>query len=139
VIDAAPDLVWFFWPVTFALVTAPTVCRLVRRRAWGAAAGAVMSLALPVVPLVVAIPVQCSDGDPVLDLRIPALGVGLLAVVAWLASIVTLAVGCGDTREPLAWHLGLAAVVLVAGAVTGAVRGVAGPRHQKTPAGGGRR
>ncbi len=147
------DAVWFLWPVTFALVAGVAVHRLLRRRARWAAAVAVVSAAVAVVPLVVAVPVRCGDDDAVLDLRFPALLVGLLGVVAWLAilarlddpvlsdrrtvgnlvllvactpvefvaSSITLAVRCGGTTEPMAWHLGVAAVVLVLGAATGAV------------------
>ncbi len=158
-IDTVGDPVWFFWPVTFALVCAVTVHRLVQTREWGAAAFAVASVALPAVPLTLAIPVRCSDGDAVLDLGIPVLGLGLLGAVAWLAvlarlgeragdtrtasdrralisaivlvplmlveyvaSSITLAVRCNGTSEPMAWHLSVAAVVLVAGAATGAAR-----------------
>jgi hypothetical protein len=69
VIDTVDQLVWFFWPVTFALLLTGTVYRLARRRAWGAAALAVASAALPIVPLVVAIPVACGDDSTSLDLR----------------------------------------------------------------------
>ena len=45
-----------------------------------------------------------------------------MMLVEFMASAVTLGVGCGDTKEPLVWHLAIAAAVLVAGALTGAIR-----------------
>ena len=50
-IDSATNPVWFFWPVTFAIVAAIAVHRLLRRRAWWLAVVAVVSVAVPVLPL----------------------------------------------------------------------------------------
>jgi hypothetical protein len=98
-IDSATDPVWFFWPVTFAVVAAIAVHRLLRRRAWWAAVVAVVSVAVPVLPLMLAIPIRCSDDDAVLDLRIVALGLGLLGIVGWLAILARLQERAGDTRS----------------------------------------
>ena len=51
--------VWFFWPVTFAIVAAIAVHRLVRRRAWWSAVVAVLVTAVLVLPLTLAIPIRC--------------------------------------------------------------------------------
>ena len=117
--------VWFLWPVTFALVAGVTVHRLLRRRAPLAAVVAVVSVAIPVVPLIVAIPVRCSDEDAVLDLRFPALLVGLLGVVAWLAILARLGEPAESDRRTVV-NLVLLGVGLpvefVASSVTLAVR-----------------
>ncbi|HWI04807.1 MAG TPA: hypothetical protein VNT52_13435 [Acidimicrobiales bacterium] len=97
-IDSATDPVWFFWPVTFAIVGAIAVHRLLRRRAWWSAAVAMVSVAVPVLPLTLAIPIRCSDEDAVPDLRIVALGLGLLGIVGWLAILARLQERAGDTR-----------------------------------------
>ena len=93
------DPVWFFWPVTFALLAGIAAHRLLRRGAVGSATLAVAALALPVVPLGFALPVYCGDDDAGLDLRPVPLAVGLLAVVAWLAIVFWLRVRAGDDRE----------------------------------------
>ena len=98
-IASATDPVWFMWPVTFAIVAAIAVHRLIRRRAWWAAVVAVVSLVVPVLPLILAIPIRCSDEDAVPDLRIVALGLGLLGIVGWLAILARLQERVGDTRS----------------------------------------
>ena len=77
--------------MTIALITAMHVRHLVRRAAIGATALRVLSAALLVVPLMLHVRVRCTDDGQdldaligsgyVLDLRIPALGLGPLAVV----------------------------------------------------------
>ena len=128
--DSVSDPVWFFWPVTFAMVAAIAVHRLLRRRAWWSAVVAVVAVAVPVVPLIVAMPVVCSDDNAALDLRIVAFGLGLLGIVAWLAILARLQARAGDTRadaeRKVLWSgAGLVPGMLVefvASAVTLAVR-----------------
>ncbi len=129
-IDSVADPVWFFWPVTFAMVGAIAVHRLVRRRAWWSAVVAVVAVALPVVPLTLAIPIRCSDEDAVPDLRIVALGLGLLGIVGWLAILARLQERAGATRadaeRKVLWSAALLVpgmlVEYVASAITLAVR-----------------
>ena len=111
--------------MTFALVTGVTVHHLLRRRAPLAAVVATVSVAIPVVPLVVAIPVRCGDGDAVLDLRFPALLVGLLGVVTWLAVLARLGEPAESDRRTVVNLVLLGAclpVEFVASSVTLAVR-----------------
>jgi hypothetical protein len=130
VIDSATDPVWFFWPVTFASVAAIAVHRLLRHRAWWLAVVAVVSVAVPILPLTLAIPIRCSDEDAVPDLRIVALGLGLLGFVGWLAILSRLQERSGDTRadaeRKVLWSGGLLVpgmlVEFVASAITLAVR-----------------
>ncbi len=129
-IDTATNPVWFFWPVTFAIVAAITVHRLLRRRAWWLAVVAVVSVTMPVLPLTLAIPIRCSDDDAVPDLRIVALGLGLLGIVGWLAILARVQERAGDTRadaeRKVLWSGALLVpgmlVEFVASAVTLAVR-----------------
>lgn len=129
-IDSATDPVWFFWPVTFAIVAAIAVQRLLRRRAWWLAVVAVVSVAVPILPLTLAIPIRCSDETAVPDLRIVALGLGPLGIVGWLAILARLQERAGDTRadaeRKVLWSgallvLGML-VEFVASAITLAVR-----------------
>jgi hypothetical protein len=130
VIDSATDPLWFFWPVTFAIVAAIAVHRLLRRRAWWSAVVAVVSVAVPVLPLTLAIPIRCSDDDAVPDLRIVALGLGLLGIIGWLAILARLQERAGDTRgeaeRKVLWSGALLVpgmlVEYVASAITLAVR-----------------
>ena len=69
------------------------------QRSWWAAVVALVSVAVPVLPLILAIPIRCSDEDAVLDLRIVPLGVGLLGIVGWLAILARLQERAGDTRS----------------------------------------
>jgi hypothetical protein len=130
VIDSATNPVWFFWPVTFASVAAIAVHRLLRRRAWWLAVVAVVSVAVPILPLTLAIPISCSDEDAVPDLRIVPLGLGLLGIVGWLAILARLQERAGDTRadaeRKVLWSGALLVpgmlVEFVASAITLAVR-----------------
>lgn len=90
---------WFFWPVTFALSAGIAAYRLLRRGAARSAALAVVSVALPVVPLTFALPVHCGDDTAGLDLSPIPLVVGLLAIVAWLAIGHRLRLRAGDDPE----------------------------------------
>ncbi len=88
-----------FWPVTFALLAGIAAFRLLRRGARWSAALAVVSLALPVLPLAFALPVHCGDDTATLDVSPIPLGIGLLAIVAWFAIVFRLRVHAGDDRD----------------------------------------
>lgn len=116
-IGAASDPVWFFWPVTFAIVAALAVHHLLRRRAWWFVVLAVVSVGVHVLPLTLAIPIRCSDGDAVPNLRIAALGLGLLGIVAWLAILARLQERAGDTRADAERRVLWSGALLVPGMV----------------------
>ena len=93
--------VWFYWPVTVAVVAAMNVRHLVRRRAFTSAALGVLAAALPVAPLMVNMRVRCTeDGRNLNDLIGSGyvLGASLFAVVGWLAVLSWLRILSGDER-----------------------------------------
>ena len=95
------DAVWFYWPVTVAMVTAMNVRHLVRRRAFRSAALGVLAAALPVAPLMLNMRVRCGEDGQRLDDLVGSgyvLGASLFAVVGWLAILYWLRVRAGDER-----------------------------------------
>ena len=89
----AMDVVWFYWPVTFAIAAGIAVGRLVRLGSGGYAGQsatvplsvmAIASAALPVVPLWLGISVSCDDGTQFLDFNGVYLGAGVVGIIVWL-------------------------------------------------------
>lgn len=113
------DALWFYWPVTIALITGLNVRPLVRRGATGSAAIAVLSAAILVVPLMLNIRVRCIDNDGQdLDALIGSgwvLGASLFIGVGWLFILNRLQVRAGEDRadadRTTLWSLGVAVLV----------------------------
>ena len=59
--------VWFYWPVTVAVVAAMNVRHLVRRRAFRSSVLGVLADALPVAPLMLNMRVRCGEDGQKLD------------------------------------------------------------------------
>lgn len=102
------DTIWFFWPITFASSCAFAIQRLARLRRHkngngssmlGSSAVLICALAFPVIPFTVAMGVRCSDESPVLSANIPALGIGFLGLVGWLALVARFYQAAGDERS----------------------------------------
>ena len=113
------DVVWFYWPVTMALVTGLNVRPLVGRRATTSAAMGVLSAGVLIVPLMLTMRVRCADDGQDLDALLGngyVLGACLLLAVGWLAILNWLRVRAGDERaeadRTTLWSVGF--IVLIA-------------------------
>lgn len=105
---------WFFWPGTFgvaATIVAVRVARLARASGrsnparYGLAAAPFVTLALPAVPMIVGIDVECADGTHFLSFNITALLLGAFGILAWLGVLWRLYLAAGlsgeDAQRPL--------------------------------------
>ena len=102
------EIPWFFFPITFATaatIACARVFRLARQNAVpdsSAVRGAMVigvSAALAVVPLTIATPIRCNDDSYAPALNIPAGGLGLLGIVAWLAVVAWAYKSAGDSQQ----------------------------------------
>ena len=99
--DPFSETIWFYWPVTFALVAAMNLRHLARRRAFQSAALGLAAVVLPLVPRIPTMRIRCHEDGQSLDSLFGyglLQGVSLFAFIAWLAVLAGLRVRAGDER-----------------------------------------
>ena len=122
--NSVGDPVWFYWPVTVAVVAAIHVRHLVRRRAMWAVAAGVVAAALPVLPLMLNMRVRCDDEGLDVGSLLGSgyvLGASLFLRIAWLAVLNWLRLRAGDDRRAAdrttLWRAGVVALMVPVEAV----------------------
>lgn len=99
-----PDTVWFWWPVAFAIITgsvATHITQVARRNSRtpgkpvGLGAIAVLSVAIPIVPLTIGFGAACSDTGLAANMNLYGILAGFPALVLWTAVLWRLYVAAG--------------------------------------------